>query len=71
VIKVLQDVRDFENGKKFVPNLFVRYLKDWILAHIAVEDKKYAEHILALKRQKNSCAGHAPAQRPFERGEFA
>jgi hemerythrin len=45
VIKVLQDVRAFEDGKKFIPNIFVRYLKDWILAHIAVEDKKYAEYI--------------------------
>jgi hemerythrin len=49
VLKVLQEVRNFENGKKFVPNVFVRYLKDWILAHIAVEDTKYAEYILALK----------------------
>jgi hemerythrin len=53
VLKVLQDVRDFEEGKKFVPNLFVRYLRDWILAHIAVEDKKYAEYILGLKRQRS------------------
>jgi hemerythrin len=53
VIKVLQDVRDFEEGKKFVPNVFVRYLRDWILAHIAVEDKKYADYILGLKKQKS------------------
>jgi hemerythrin len=52
VIKVLQDVRAFEDGKKFVPNIFVRYLKDWILAHIAVEDKKYAEYVFSLKKQK-------------------
>ncbi|MDR1238808.1 MAG: bacteriohemerythrin [Treponema sp.] len=51
VIKVLADVRDFEAGKKFVPNIFVRYLRDWILAHIAVEDKKYADYILELKKQ--------------------
>jgi hemerythrin len=60
VVTILRDVKDFEEGKKFVPNVFVRYLKDWILAHIAVEDKKYAGYILALKKQGG-----------FHRREFA
>jgi hemerythrin len=51
VKKVFDDVKSFEEGKKFVPNVFVRYLKDWILTHIAVEDKKYAEYIMGLKKQ--------------------
>jgi hemerythrin len=49
VKKVLEGVKEFEEGKKFIPNVFVRYLKEWVLAHIAVEDKKYAEYILRLK----------------------
>jgi hemerythrin len=38
-------------GKMFVPNTFVRFLKDWILTHIAVSDKKYSTYIFDLKKQ--------------------
>jgi hemerythrin len=48
---ILGEVQDFQDGKKFVPNVFVRYLKDWILSHIAVADRKYSAYILNLKKQ--------------------
>jgi hemerythrin len=48
---ILDEVQSFKDGKKFVPNVFVRYLKDWILSHIAVVDRKYSAYILNLKNQ--------------------
>lgn len=44
---VLEQVAAFESGKKFVPNTFVRFLRDWLLEHIAVSDHRYAEYLLA------------------------
>jgi hemerythrin len=45
VIEVIKQAKDFEEGRKFVPNAFARFLKNWVLSHIAVSDKKYAEYI--------------------------
>jgi len=46
VIKVLQVVDDFQSGKKFVPNETVRFLRDWILSHVAICDKGYSKFLI-------------------------
>jgi hemerythrin len=45
VLTVVDQVRAFNEGKPFTLSAFTKYLKDWILAHIAVTDKKYAMYI--------------------------
>jgi hemerythrin len=55
VKQILDDVQSFQGGKKFVPNVFVRFLRDWILSHIAVMDKCYSVYILNLKKQGALC----------------
>jgi len=47
---ILDAAKDYNEGKKFVPNNFVRTLKDWIFGHIAVYDKIYAAYIAEQKR---------------------
>jgi hemerythrin len=48
---MVTDVQSFQDGRKFVPNNFVRFLKDWILSHIAIQDTLYAKYIVDLKKQ--------------------
>ena len=39
----------FEEGKKLVPNNFVRFLKDYVLSHIAIVDAKLGAYIQELQ----------------------
>jgi hemerythrin len=48
--KMVEDVKSFQGGRKFVPNNFVRFLRDWILSHIAITDTQYAAYIMNLKK---------------------
>ena len=52
VLNVVKSIKDFENGKRMVLVSFASFLKEWILAHIAIEDIKYAVYFKQLATRK-------------------
>jgi len=48
---ILEAVSGYSKGEKFVPNQFVRTMRDWILSHIALSDKRYAAYIADQKKK--------------------
>jgi len=50
IIEVLDNIHDYEVGGRLTLSTFTRFLKDWILSHIALVDKQYFEHL----RKKSS-----------------
>lgn len=48
---ILDAVKDYNEGKKFVPNHFVRTLRDWVFGHIAVYDKLYTSYVAVQKKK--------------------
>ena len=49
--EILNAVNAYKNGKQFVPNSFVRFLRDWLFNHILIDDKEWARHYFAVKKQ--------------------
>ena len=49
--KILDTVKEYNEGKMFVPNNFVRALVDWVFSHIAFYDKQYS--YFALEKIKS------------------
>ena len=51
-LTVVKSVKDFEAGKRLVLEKFAYFLKDWILTHIAVMDRQYAEYFRKIATRK-------------------
>jgi hemerythrin len=56
VLTVVQNVKDFEAGKRLTLTKFSYFLKDWILTHIAVMDKKYFDYFKKIATRKDGGA---------------
>jgi hemerythrin len=52
VLNVLEQIQAYNAGKRLVLNNFTRFLKNWILTHIAVSDKRYFEHFKRIATRK-------------------
>jgi len=52
ILAVVENIKDFESGKRLTLSTFTRFLKEWILSHIAVMDKQYFEYFRKIASRK-------------------
>jgi len=52
IIAVVENIKDYESGKRHTLSSFTRFLKDWILSHVALIDKKYFDYFNKIATRK-------------------
>ena len=52
VLAVVENIKDYEAGKRLTLSSFTRFLKDWVLSHIALMDKKYFDYFKKVASRK-------------------
>jgi hemerythrin len=52
VLTVVENIRNFEAGGKFSLAGFTRFLKEWVLTHIAIMDKQYFSYFKSIASRK-------------------
>jgi len=52
VLAVVENIKDYEAGKRLTLSSFTRFLKDWVLSHIALMDKKYFDYFKRVASRK-------------------
>jgi hemerythrin len=53
VLNVVKQAREFEANKKITLTEFIRFLKEWILTHIAIMDKQYFTYFRKIASRKS------------------
>ncbi|MCL2801151.1 MAG: bacteriohemerythrin [Treponema sp.] len=53
ILEVVENIKDYEAGKRLTLSSFTRFLKDWVLSHIALMDKKYFEYFRKIATRKD------------------
>ena len=52
VLAVVENIRDYEAGKRHTLSTFTRFLRDWVLSHIALMDTKYFDYFQKIATRK-------------------
>ena len=51
-LTVVKSAKDFQEGKRLVLEKFAYFLKDWVLAHVAVMDRQYSDYFRKIATRK-------------------
>ena len=52
ILMIIEQVRDVEAGKRVTLAEFTKFLKEWILSHIAIMDKQYFSYFKEIATRK-------------------
>ena len=52
--EVVKQISRYQEGQPFVANKLVKYLKDWLLEHIAFRDKIFVEELMRVLREREN-----------------
>ena len=50
--EVLNQIKNYQEGQPFIANKLVKYLKDWLLEHIAFRDKIFVEELMRVLKNR-------------------
>ena len=48
---ILAAAKSYDEGNRFMPNIFVHTLKEWVFGHIAISDKNYSAFVSEQKKK--------------------
>ena len=50
--EVINQIKNYQEGQPFIANKLVKYLKDWLLEHIAFRDKIFVEELMRVLKSR-------------------
>ena len=52
ILTVVDNINDYKAGKRLTLSTFTKFLKEWVLSHIAMMDKQYFEYFKKIATRK-------------------